>query len=61
MRELLAEIVDGDQLPLALEAPELPAVARGRALHGGADLVRSTVETYTDYYAFLFDQLGMGR
>ncbi len=27
--------------------------------HGGADLVRSTVETYTDYYAFLFDQLGM--
>ncbi|MGH9039337.1 MAG: prolyl oligopeptidase family serine peptidase [Acidimicrobiia bacterium] len=28
--------------------------------HGGADLVRSTVELYTDSYAFLFDQLGHG-
>ena len=28
--------------------------------HGGADLVRSTVESYTDAYAFLFDQLGVG-
>ncbi|HEY3239087.1 MAG TPA: prolyl oligopeptidase family serine peptidase [Acidimicrobiia bacterium] len=27
--------------------------------HGGADLVRSTVEEFTDYYAFLIDQLGM--
>lgn len=27
--------------------------------HGGADLVRSTVEEYTDYYSFLLDQLGM--
>jgi len=29
--------------------------------HGGADLVRSTVEEYTDFYAFLLDQLDMGR
>jgi prolyl oligopeptidase len=27
--------------------------------HAGADLVRSTVEEYTDDYAFLFDQLGV--
>ncbi len=27
--------------------------------HGGADLVRSRVEEYTDYFAFLIDQLGM--
>ena len=27
--------------------------------HGGADLVRSTVERYTDAYAFLVDQLGV--
>jgi prolyl oligopeptidase len=27
--------------------------------HGGADLVKSFVEQYTDFYAFLFDQLGM--
>jgi prolyl oligopeptidase len=27
--------------------------------HGGADLVSSAVATYTDYYAFLFDQLKM--
>jgi prolyl oligopeptidase len=27
--------------------------------HGGADLVKSFVDKYTDFYAFLFDQLGM--
>ena len=30
-----------------------------KAGHGGADLVKSAVAKAVDYYAFLFDQLGM--
>jgi prolyl oligopeptidase len=30
-----------------------------KAGHGGADLVSSAVAKAVDYYAFLFDQLGM--
>jgi prolyl oligopeptidase len=40
------------------DGPVLLRIERN-AGHGGADLVKSFVEQYTDFYAFLFDQFGL--
>ena len=44
----LAQEIDGHQLALHVEAPELPAVARRRALHVGAHLMNRALEVGGD-------------
>ena len=42
--QLLAKHIDGNQLALVLDIPELPAITRRGLLHMGADLMDGTIE-----------------